>query len=265
MEKSKHCQLRVTQLSRGRYQPRESFDPLALEELTQSIRTHGIIQPIIVRSISQDNFEIIAGERRWRAAQLAGLEEVPCLVRPCSDEEAAAIATLENVNRKDLNPIEEAQGYMRMHKEFGYTQEEIAAAIGKTRTAITNSLRLLKLHPTIQAWLKENQLTEGHGKTLAGLSERTQLLFAQKVIEKQWSVRQLENEIRNYQKPSITPEKQERNPNIAALENRIAAKIGCPSRVDFSSGKGELKIQFYDLEVLQGILEKLGVTEDEQY
>ena len=262
MEKPEIYELLVEQLIRGRYQPRQHFDPEELEELAQSIRTHGIVQPIVVRPISSEQYEIVAGERRWRAAQLAGLEKVPCLVKRYTDEQAAEIATLENVNRVDLNPIEEAQAYQRLIQEFSYTHEEIAAAVGKVRSKITNSLRLLKLEPPIQQWLMNNQLSEGHGKILASLSPRQQLHYAQCCLDKQWSVRRLENEMKRYQQP-LKEDNTKKDPNIASLERQLTDKTGCPTLIHHSSGKGELTFQFHDLEILQGILQKLGVSEYE--
>jgi ParB family chromosome partitioning protein len=262
MEKPEYCQLPVIQLTRGSYQPRRHFDPEQLEELAQSIRSHGIVQPIVVRPISHEKYEIVAGERRWRAAQLAGIETIPCLVKSYSDEQTAEIATLENVNRVDLNPIEEAQAYQRLIQEFGYIHEEIAAAVGKVRSKITNSLRLLKLEPQIQQWLMDNQLSEGHGKVLAGLPPRQQLHYAQCCLDKQWSVRRLENEIKHYQQP-LKDDNTKKDPNIAALERQLTDKTGCPTLIHHASGKGELTFQFHDLEVLQGILQKLGVFEYE--
>src|SRR4029079_3847018 len=163
-------QITIDRLSRGKYQPRQHFDPEKLQELADSIKsTDWLLQPIVVRPLSDGNYEIVAGERRWRAAQLAGLGEVSCLVFNYSDEQALQASIVENISRADLNPIEEAQAYQRLIDEFHYLHEEVAASVGKSRTAITNSLRLLKLDPRVQKFLIEGKLSEGHGKILASL------------------------------------------------------------------------------------------------
>ena len=154
----------VELLKRGQYQPRKHFDEEALQELADSIKEQGIIEPIVVRPLPNKTYEIIAGERRWRAAQLAGLDTVPCLIRECSDRAAAALTVIENVQRKDLNPIEEAESYQRLIQEFGYSHDEVAKALGKSRTGITNNLRLLKLDSNIKEIIRLGTLSEGHGK-----------------------------------------------------------------------------------------------------
>jgi len=178
-------QLSLDQLMRGEYQPRRHFDATELQELADSIKTTGgLLQPIVVRPLTKNKYEIIAGERRWRAAQLAGFHEVSCLVNEFTDEEALQASIIENINRADLNPIEEAEAYQRLIEEFGYLHEQIATAVGKSRTSITNALRLLKLHPKVQEFLIQKKLTEGHGKILAGLDLTQQLKLAENCIQK---------------------------------------------------------------------------------
>ncbi|MBS0357939.1 MAG: ParB/RepB/Spo0J family partition protein [Proteobacteria bacterium] len=244
-------------LVRGRFQPRRQFDADALSELAQSIRSNGLVQPIVVRPLLPEKYEIIAGERRWRAAQLAGLTEVTCLINNYSDEQAAEVTTVENINRVDLNPIEEAEAYQRLMDEFGYVHEEIAAVVGKSRTKITNTLRLLKLEPFIREALISRQLSEGHGKVLVGLPEHIQRTLAEKSIANQFSVRQLEKESKKLlaTKDSHTCTT---DPNLKKLEHALAAHIGSPVNVEYDGqGKGRLMIDFHNLEILQGLFEKM--------
>ncbi len=247
--------LPIDLLVRGEYQPRQIFDPIALNELADSIKANGIIQPIVVRPLDAQRFEIIAGERRWRAAQLAGLEYVPCLINDYSNEQAAAVTTIENVNRVNLNPIEEAKAYAKLVDEFGYMHEEVAAVVGKSRVAITNALRLLKLSTAVQVFIIDNKLTEGHGKILAGLLEAEQLTFANKCIEKGWSVRQLEQAIKN---PQSSATSSDSDPNLKALTRALSDHVGCRVSIGSIQGKGELKIHFDNLDVLEGLFQKMG-------
>lgn len=245
-------------LQRSPLQPRQQFDSELLNELAQSISSSGIIQPIVVRPIGGNQYEIIAGERRWRAAQLANLSEVPCLVNQYTDDQALEVATIENVNRVDLNPIEVAKAYQRLIDQFDYIHEEVAAAVGKSRVKVSNALRLLKLHQRCQEWLITGKLNEGHGKILAGLSQSEQLLLSQKIISRNWSVRQLETEVKKLQ--SQKQLKSYRDPNLVALEKRLSDKVGCRSEIEFKDGMGHVKIDFQNLDVLQGILLKLGIN-----
>ncbi len=256
--------LPIERLQRGKFQPRRQFDANTLNELAESIKSAGMIQPIVVRpiDIDQQQFEIVAGERRWRAAQLAGLDNVPCLVNYYSDEQTAAVTTIENVNRIDLNPIEEAQAYQRLINDFSYLHEEVAAVVGKSRTKVTNSLRLLKLSPQVQKLLIDGQLTEGHGKVLASLPEGSQFKLAQKTIKAGWSVRKVEQEVKRLQEsplPAFT-----KDPNIQHLERNLADHIGCKVAIDYEGNKGSLKIDFHNLEILQGLLKKMGYINDKK-
>ena len=190
-------QIGIDLLVRGKYQPRQHFDPIKLQELADSIKsTGGLLQPIVVRPIGANKYEIVAGERRWRAAQLAGLTDISCLVYPYSDEQTLQASIIENISRADLNPIEEAQAYQRLIDEFLYLHEEVAASVGKSRTAITNSLRLLKLDARVQKLLIMGDLSEGHGKILAGLPPHQQYELAERCVQKGWNVRKIEAEVK---------------------------------------------------------------------
>ncbi len=252
-------QIALHALEPGRFQPRRHFDAEALSELAQSIREMGgLLQPIVVRPIDAHRYEIIAGERRWRACQEVGLSTVACLVGDYDDAQALQAAIVENINRSNLNIIEEATAYLRLQTEFFCTHDEIAAMVGKSRAAITNLLRLLKLDPRVQAHLIESRLTEGHGKLLAGLAYEQQYRLAEECIQKDLSVRQLETLTRTaLQHKPASP----KDPNIAHLENNISEQIGSPVAVEYDEqGRGLLRIQFQNLEILEGILERMGVA-----
>lgn len=183
-------------LKPGRYQPRKYFEENALQELADSIASQGLIEPLVVRELSKDSFEIIAGERRWRAAMLARLPELPCLIGEYTDEQAAAVTLIENIQRENLNLIEEAEGYRRLLEEFRFQQDEIAVLVGKSRSHIANILRLLTLSPAIQERVKSGQLSMGHAKMLVGLTSEQQHFFVQQIIENEWSVRYLEKQVK---------------------------------------------------------------------
>jgi ParB family chromosome partitioning protein len=256
-------QIPIDQLQRGRYQPREIFDPEALEELAQSIRSQGLILPLVVRPITSSRYEIIAGERRWRASQIAGLTSVSCLVRNFNDEQAAAVCTIENIQRQDLNPIEEAHAYARLVQEFSYHHDEVAAIVGKSRTQISNFLRLLKLHPDVQQLLMNQELSAGHGKMLAGLSESLQRELAKSCVEEGWSVRKIEEEIKKSSHKTAS-RKAPKDPNIARLERLVSDQLCSSVEVDQNSENsgGYLKIRFFDNETLAGLLERMGIKDE---
>jgi ParB family chromosome partitioning protein len=251
-------QLSVDQLIRGKYQPRRYFDSTQLQELADSIKTTGgLLQPIIVRPLKEGKYEIVAGERRWRAAQLAGLQEVNCLVSHYTDEQALQAAMIENINRADLNPIEEAEAYQRLIDEFHYSHEEVAAAIGKSRTAITNILRLLKLDPRVQELLAANQLTEGHGKILAGVPLSHQWTLATLCTQKNWSVRKMEQEAKKLQQP--VENNPYSDPNIKQLEIALSDHIGNAVKIDCEErGGGYVQIRFNNIDELEGHFKRLG-------
>ncbi len=251
----------VEWLRRGKYQPRRDFNQDALQELADSIAEQGIIEPIIVRPLAEKRYEIIAGERRWRAAQLAGLGVVPCVIRDYSDEEAAEVTLIENIQREDLNPIEEAQALHRLLDEFHYTHEEIATAIGKSRAKITNILRLLHLDERVQRLLIERVLSEGHGKALAGLPFAAQFPLAQKAVEQAWSVRKMEQAVKQEKNTGSVAENTE-DANIKHLERAASDRLGSEVKVENSASQrsGWLKVKYYDYETLAGILEKMGIN-----
>ncbi len=252
-------QLSIDQLVRGKYQPRRHFDPAQLQELADSIKTTGgLLQPIVVRPLTAGKFEIVAGERRWRAAQLAGLSEVSCLVSHYSDEQALQASIIENISRADLNPIEEAQAYQRLIDEFQYLHEEVAAAVGKSRASITNALRLLKLDPRVQEFLILGKLSEGHGKILAGLPELKQFELAEQCIQKGWSVRKIETEAKKIQQPGTLAGPYS-DPNIKKLEVALSDHIGNDVMIDCEDrGGGYVKIRFSNVDELEGHFERLG-------
>jgi len=251
-------------LSRGRYQPRQHFDPEKLRELADSIQsTDGLLQPIVVRPIDHSHYEIVAGERRWRAAQLAGLTEVSCLVFQYSDEQALQASIVENISRADLNPIEEAQAYQRLIDEFHYLHEEVAASVGKSRTAITNSLRLLKLDARVQKYLASAQLTEGHGKILAGLSHLHQIELAERCVQKNWNVRKLEIEARKLQQSAST-ENAYSDANLKHLEMALSDHVGNRVQIEYEDrGGGYVRIRFNNIDELEGHFNRIGFKLEE--
>ncbi|WP_226643912.1 ParB/RepB/Spo0J family partition protein [Microbulbifer variabilis] len=257
-------ELPIEFLQRGRYQPRRDFPQESLQELADSIRAQGIMQPIVVRGVGEQSYEIIAGERRWRAAQLAGLEKVPTIVRSVSDEAAIAMALIENIQREDLNPVEEAVALKRLQDEFKLTQQEVADAVGKSRSAVTNLLRLLSLSEEVRTFLERGDLELGHAKALLGLSGATQRSAARQVVERSLTVRQTEALVRRLQQPATpAPEKPKTDPNIRRLTERLAEKVGVPVSIDHNEkGNGRLVLKYTTLEELDGILAHLGYAED---
>lgn len=256
-------QISIDLLVRGKYQPRQHFDPEKLQELAQSIQaTGGLLQPIVVRPRDQNNeYEIVAGERRWRAAQLAGLSEVSCLVFQYTDEQALQASIVENINRADLNPIEEAKAYQRLINEFHYLHEEVAASVGKSRTVITNSLRLLKLDPKVQKLLITEQISEGHGKILAGLNTEQQLELAQKCVQKNWNVRKMELEAKKLQHSDKPNENLYSDVNLKKLEAALSDHIGNPVQINYEErGGGYVRIRFNNIDELEGHFERIGFT-----
>lgn len=249
----------IENLSRGLYQPRREFDPVALAELADSIKSSGLIQPIVVRPKTENTYEIIAGERRWRAAQIARLKTVSCLVKAYTNEQAAAVAVIENLQRKDLNPIEESHSLQRLADDFDYTHEEIAAIVGKSRAVVSNMLRLLHLDERIQEWLRKDLLSGGHGKTLAGLSRAEQFDYAKVCIAHNWSVRKLEDEIKKQRQQAYQKVKTV-DKNIAYLERVATEHTGVPVKLDIENNQqGWIKFQYFDYDTLTGLLERLGI------
>jgi len=252
--------LPVDLLQRGRYQPRRDFAQEQLQELADSIRSQGIIQPIVVRSVASGRYEIIAGERRWRAAQLAGLSEVPTLVKDLSDEAALAIAIIENIQREDLNPLEEAVGLQRLIDEFGMTQQEVAESVGKSRTTVTNLLRLLSLQPEVKTLLENGDIEMGHAKALLALDGLAQIQVAKTVADKGLSVRETEDLVRKWNTAagnSKTPAKAV-DPDIRHLQQKLSDKLGAHVALQHTAkGAGKLVIKYNSLDELDGILEHI--------
>ncbi|OGT46978.1 MAG: hypothetical protein A3E83_07225 [Gammaproteobacteria bacterium RIFCSPHIGHO2_12_FULL_41_20] len=253
-------QLPIDQLVRGKYQPRQYFDPEQLQELADSIKsTGGLLQPIIARPQKAGQYEIVAGERRWRAAQLAGLLDVSCLVSHYTDEQALQASIIENISRADLNPIEEAQAYQRLIDEFNYLHEEVAAAIGKSRAAITNTLRLLKLDPRVQKLLVTATLSEGHGKILAGLPLSIQFELAERCIHKGWSVRKIETEAKKILHTQNEKNAPYSDTNIQRLEVALGEHVGNHVQIECENrGGGYVRIRFNNIDELEGHFERLG-------
>lgn len=249
-------ELPVEFLRRGQYQPRKDMNPAALDELAESIRRQGIMQPIMVRPLAQDSYEIIAGERRWRAAQLAGLAAVPVIVKAISDEDAIALALIENIQREDLNAMEEALALTRLQKEFGYTQIEVAEAVGKPRSTVANLMRLTALEPEVALLLERGDIDMGHGRALLGLEGVNQLEVAKIVVGKDLTVRQTEALIRQWQAQQKTPAVTTiKNPDIQRLEQKLSDQLGAGVVIQHGgSGKGKMVIRYNSLDELDGIL-----------
>ena len=243
-------------IQRGKYQPRRDMDPQALEELAQSIKNHGVMQPIVVRPVSGGRFEIIAGERRWRATQQAGLEKVPALVREVPDEAAIAMALIENIQREDLNPIEEAVALQRLQQEFQLTQQQVADAVGKSRVSISNLLRLIALPEEIKTLLSHGDLEMGHARALLGLPAEQQVEGARHVVARGLTVRQTEALVRQWLSSKETPKAEVKvDPDISRLEQRLAERLGSPVQIKHGQrGKGQLVIRYSSLDELQGVL-----------
>lgn len=249
----------VELLRPGKYQPRRDMHPEALEELAASIRQQGIMQPVVVRPVAAGQYEIIAGERRWRAAQLAGLEKIPALVREADDRDVVALALIENLQREDLNPLEEALALQRLQKEFALTQQQVADAVGKSRSSITNLLRLLQLHKDVRRMLEHGDLEMGHARALLSLEDNQQLEVARQVVAKGMSVRQTEALVRkSLEQPTQTDQPAPRDPDIQRLEQQLQASLGAQVRIQHSAkGKGKLEIRYTSLAELDGILRHL--------
>ena len=246
--------LPVDLIQRGKYQPRREMDPQALEDLANSIRAQGIIQPLIVRSIG-DKYEIIAGERRWRAAKLAGLPEVPVIIRDIPDEAAVAIALIENIQRENLNPIEEGIALQRLIEEFGMTHQQVAAAVGKSRTSVTNLLRLLALPEEVKSLLERGLLEMGHARTLITLPEAIQLKTAQLIVSRALSVREAEHLVRRLQSTEPKSSHKSMDPSIRDLQETLSRQLKLRVAIQCNAkGKGKLIIHYRNLNELDDLL-----------
>lgn len=250
-------QLPVEFLQRGQYQPRRNFDQEALQELADSIRAQGVMQPIVVRQLGNQRYEIIAGERRWRACQLAGQADIPALVRDISDEAAIAMALIENIQRENLNPIEEAMALRRLQTEFSLSQQEVATAVGKSRSVVANLLRLLSLESEVLDHLQAGLLDTGHAKVLLALEGTQQIKAAKQVIDGQLSVRQTEALVKALLKTTDQAAQAVVDPNIARLSRELSEMLGTQVFIDDKKGRGKIVIQYPSLDVLDGILRKI--------
>jgi ParB family chromosome partitioning protein len=251
--------LPVEKICRGEYQPRINIDPDALQELSESIKAQGLIQPIIVRRLDDGRYELIAGERRWRAAQMAGMHEIQALVRRIPNKTVAAMSLIENIQREDLNPLEEAQAINRLILEFGLTHQQTAESIGRSRSAISNALRLLDLEPETKAMLDSKQLNMGHARALLMLKGRIQVETAAKVAARQMSVRDTEKLVKQILEEQSGGEKSKDAPKksieVRKLEQDLADRLGSNVEIQYNSrGKGKLVIAYSNLDELDGIL-----------
>jgi ParB family chromosome partitioning protein len=256
--------LPIEWLKPGKYQPRKDMSQDALEELASSIRAQGVIQPIVVRQVAEQLYEIIAGERRWRASQIAALAEVPCIIKNVPDEAAVAIALIENIQREDLNAMEEAVALQRLLTEFELTHQQVADAVGKSRATVTNLIRLNQLADDVKTLLEHGDIEMGHARALLTLTEQQQSDAGRVIAAKQLTVREAEALVRRILEPVPATEPKQKDPDVAALEQRLSERFAAPVQISFSKkGKGELVIGYSNLAELDGILAKLGVTEAE--
>lgn len=255
--------LPVDLIERGRFQPRRDFDPESLQELADSIAAQGVIQPVVVRPIGDGRYELIAGERRWRATQLAGLADIPAVIREVNDRAALAIGLIENIQRDDLNPLEEATALDRLQREFELTHQEVAQAVGKSRVTVTNLLRLLDLNEDLKTHIRERRLEMGHARALLGLKGSAQSDAARQVVNLGLSVRETEKLVRRLQgveegtaNPAKPPVRED--PDVRRLLNNLTEKLG--AKVDLqqaTGGKGRLIISYNSLDELEGILDHI--------
>jgi ParB family chromosome partitioning protein len=259
--------LPVHQLQAGKYQPRTRMDEGALNELAASIKTQGIMQPVLVRPVGQDSltgalrYEIIAGERRFRAAQLAGLDTIPVLVRDVDDQAAAAMALIENIQREDLNPLEEAQGIARLISDFAFTHEQAATAVGRSRSAVSNLLRLINLASPVQTMLMAGDIDMGHARALLAVDAASQINLANQVVAKRLSVRETEKLVTRAMQEQTNPvesRSKEKSGDIVRLEEELSDKLATPVLFKMGTkGRGQMIIDFADLDILDGVLVRL--------
>ncbi|WP_068547048.1 ParB/RepB/Spo0J family partition protein [Thalassotalea crassostreae] len=259
VEKSDLQKLPIEQLQPGKYQPRKDMSEAALEDLSNSIKAQGIIQPIVVRPVGKDKYEIIAGERRWRASQLAGIDLVPCLIKDVPDESAVAIALIENIQREDLNAMEEAVALERLLNEFELTHQEVATAVGKSRTTVTNLLRLNALNPDVKTFLENGDIEMGHARALLALQGDLQTTTARTVAAKELTVRETESLVKKVQQPVVEKQTDIKDPDTVKLEEDLAVRIGSPVEIKHNKkGKGKMVISYSSLDELDGILSKIN-------
>jgi len=254
-------QLPLDVIHPGRYQPRSVFDEEKLEELASSIRAQGVVQPIVVRPAGDGEFELIAGERRWRAAQLAEIADIPAVVRDVSDEVAVAMSLIENIQREDLNPLEEATALRRLIDEFQMTHQEAADAVGRSRAAVSNLLRLLELVQEVKDMVDVRSIEMGHARALLSLDEELQIQAAREVINRRLSVRETETLVRRLLHPK-KPSERRIDPDILRLQNHLGEMLGARVKIQHqASGKGKLVISYNSADEFDGILERLKLTD----
>ncbi|MDM8132601.1 ParB/RepB/Spo0J family partition protein [Clostridium butyricum] len=244
-------------------QPRKAFDNDKIAELTESIKTHGIIQPLILRKSDNGLYVIVAGERRWRAAKMAGLKDVPAIVMELSEKDVLEISLIENIQRQDLNPIEEASAYKKLLSDFNLTQEDLSKRIGKSRTAITNTMRLMNLDIRVQQYIIEGIITEGHGRALLGIKDKEiQYELSQKVIDENLSVRELERLVKRILEGKTSEEKEtnnELNPYYKEIKNQLQSYFGTKVNISNKNNKGKIEIEYYSEDDLQRILDIIDI------
>ena len=251
-------EISLDQLTPGEFQPRTKMHKETLEELADSIKNQGVLQPLLVREKASGRYEIIAGERRWRAAQIAGLKSVPVSIKKVNNNDAAKIALVENLQREDLNAMDQSRGLQRLQMEFNLSQEELAKSIGKSRSAVTNLLRLSKLNKKVQGYLESGEIEMGHARALLGVDGDTQVALAEEIIKQSLSVREAEKLASRKKTTKKSAQKTTKDPNITSLERELSEDLGAGVRIQSNkSGKGKLTIEFKGLGQLEGILEKL--------
>jgi len=242
----------------GQFQPRTKMDMMKLRELADSIKAQGMVQPVIIRSIGKNKYEIIAGERRWRAAQIAELRKIPVVIREVDDRQTIAMALIENIQREDLNPLEEANALKRLIDEFDLTHQQAAEAVGRSRVAVSNLLRLLDLHKNVKKLLDDGELEMGHARALLALDKSQQLKAALEIISKSMSVRVTESFIKSYGQEKSTPPKKQPDTDILRLEQELSEKLCSNVSIQHSKkGKGKLVINYHSVDELDGILSRI--------
>lgn len=251
-------ELPIEQIRPGKYQPRVHFDTEKLQELAASIKSQGLVQPVVVRQIGAHSYELIAGERRWRAAQLAELRQLSAIVRVVPDQASIAMALIENIQREDLSPIEEAQALKRLIDEFDLTHQLAADAVGRSRVAVSNLLRLLELSAGVRTLLDQGKIDMGHARALLSLDPIKQVALAHKIVAEQWTVRQTELEVRKaLLPPAASPAARRTDPNIEALAQSLSEKLAAQVAIEHARGKGKLVIRYSSLDELDGILARI--------
>lgn len=253
-------ELPIERLQPNPDQPRAQFHEDSLRELANTIEQVGVVQPILVRPIDSENYQIVAGERRWRAAALCKLATVPAVIRPLDDDKVLLVALIENLQREDLNIVDEAEAYFRLHDEFGLTHGEIGAALGKARSSVTNLIRLRGLPPRVRTHLRNADIEIGHAKLLLGLTPDLQILATRQIVKRQLSVRQAENFIKKLKGETPVSKEKTPDPNVTSLQNELSEKLGAPTSIRMfgkSKKKGEVAIRFTSLDELDGILDHL--------